>query len=57
MSKLDDVYKQAVKEWNRSRKQGWLKERIFNNRNAQMASKEAFIGGYVRALVNKGEFK
>jgi hypothetical protein len=57
MSKLDDVYKQAVKEWDKSRKQGWLKERLFNNRNAQIASKEAFIGGYVKALVNKGEFK
>lgn len=47
MSKVDKVYAEATKAWKQYRRQGWLKEKLYKNRNAQSASKEAFIGGYV----------
>jgi hypothetical protein len=47
MSKVDKVYAEATKAWNKYRRQGWLKEKLHKNRDAQTASKEAFIGGYV----------
>jgi hypothetical protein len=56
MSLVDDAYKEATQRWNKSRRQGWLSNHLKSNTKGKKASKEAYITGYVTAVLKtKGE--
>jgi hypothetical protein len=56
MSLVDDAYKEAAQRWDKSRRQGWLSNYLKGNTKGKKAGKEAYIAGYVTAVLKtKGE--
>lgn len=55
MSIYDDECAKALKIWEKHRKQGWLEEHLKGNAKGKIASKRAFLAGYVCAIVDNIE--
>jgi hypothetical protein len=53
MSKYDEEYEKARKIWDKCRKAGWLSKHLKGNAKGKIASKEAFMAGYMSAIVNE----
>ena len=52
MSLLDKHYPKASAIWKKHRRQGWLDEHLRGNAHGKKASKEAFMAGYMCAVIN-----
>ena len=52
MSMYDQAYARAMRIWKKSRRNGWLDEHLRGNTRGKKASKEAFMTGYVSAVVD-----
>lgn len=55
MSFYDRHHTKALKIWNKARREGWLAEQLKGNAKGKVASKEAFIAGYICAVVDNVE--
>ena len=52
MSLVDKHYSKAMVIWKKHRRQGWLDEHLRGNTRGKKASKEAFMAGYMCAVIN-----
>lgn len=55
MSFYDDQHNRALKIWDKARREGWLSNELKGNAKGKRASKEAFIAGYICAVVDNLE--
>ena len=52
MSIVDKHYSKAMAIWKKYRRKGWLDEHLRGNTRGKKASKEAFMAGYMCAVVD-----
>ena len=52
MSLLDIHHPKAMAIWKKSRRNGWLDEHLRGNTRGKKASKEAFMAGYMCAVID-----
>ena len=52
MSIVDKHYSKAMVIWKKYRRKGWLDENLRGNTRGKKASKEAFMAGYMCAVVD-----
>ena len=52
MSIYDVAHARALKVWKKARREGWLDEHLRGNTRGKKASKQAFTGGYLRAIID-----
>jgi len=55
MSLVDKHYSKAMAIWKKHRRLGWLDEHLRGNTRGKIASKEAFMAGYMCAVVDNLE--
>jgi hypothetical protein len=52
MSLFDNHHPKALAIWEKHRRQGWLDEHLRGNAHGKKASKEAFLAGYMCAIID-----
>jgi hypothetical protein len=52
MSIYDVAHARALRVWKKARREGWLDEHLRGNTRGKKASKQAFTGGYLRAIID-----
>ncbi len=52
MSMVDVAHARALRIWKKARREGWLDEHLRGNTRGKKASKEAYITGYITAMVD-----